>query len=176
MSDRGSISDKFLFKTILYIVLSIYQQYWSATATGQNTMIYCLQNMTARINMLPFQRKIANSEDEVYIDFGNLETRMVLFTDLWAYTRRIPFQFTQTTLFSLAKEMNKRKIGEQKSVFILKGACNQITINELVFFLSRVDHDNNTIIIYDDDIDTTIYNAWERGTLKKSEITQRRKG
>ena len=61
-----------LSKTILNILVQFIRQYFQSTASQESVVLHCLYNMTARVSCLPFHKKIRDSRELLYLNYGNL--------------------------------------------------------------------------------------------------------
>ena len=80
------------------IFIQFYMYYLSSNAVGESLIVHFLQNMTARINILPFQRKIKRRKGPVYVDFGRLMTKYPIVSTMAGIFKSVKYSFTVTTL------------------------------------------------------------------------------
>jgi hypothetical protein len=141
------------FKTFASFIASFYMLYKQASSTGENTILYSLENMTAKLNWLPYLKQMRTTKDSFDIDFGNLEANLPIVSHYLGYKMPVNFNMSKQIITVLANELKttghkeKNQDGEVtigsgstiKSRIRLTGACNDFTINDLLFFYSLVD-------------------------------------
>ena len=91
------------------------QLWFEKEAASEDFILLLLENMTARINWLPYRKDIRVSSMAIFLDYGNIRGSYGPLTKLMGFYRPVKYQFSFKTLLTLADELsNKGHVGVQK--------------------------------------------------------------
>ena len=103
-----------LIKSMFNLIVQFYYQWKKGKAMGEGLIVQCLQNMTARITALPYQKKIRKKKEKkerhdkpIFINYGCLQSPLPIMTTIMGMYQAVGFQFTVEVLKTLVDEITR---------------------------------------------------------------------
>ena len=84
-----------LTTTIINIIVSFVIQSIESGASDVSFMQLSIENMTARISWIPFQKTIVQAKYPIYIDYGMIDAPISYLSHRVGFYKRILFQFNR---------------------------------------------------------------------------------